>query len=96
LKLSLVEKALNIIRKSGTLQEYRDRIEKVGKPSRDGFCKTSQVQYWAFHAILGEQRKIKIVTVLRRVGDGKITFWSVLPHKKFNNQKLYSEGIEDD
>ena len=96
LKLSLVEKALNVIRKSGTLQEYRDRIEKVGKPSSNGFSKTSRVQYWAFHAILGDQKKIKIVTVLRKIGDGKITFWSVLPHKKFNNQKLYTEGIEED
>ena len=96
LKLSLVEKALNVVRKSGTLQEYRDRIEKTGKPGRDGFCKTSRVQYWGFHAILGDQRKIKIVVVLRKVGDGKLTFWSVLPHKKFNNQKLYSEGIEEE
>jgi hypothetical protein len=81
LKLSLVEKALKIICKSGTLQEYRDRIEKTGKPARDGFYKTSRVQYWGFHAIVGEQKKIKIVVVLRKVGDGKIIFWSVLPHK---------------
>lgn len=96
LKLSLVEKAIDIIKKSGTLQEYRDRMEKIGKPAKDGFCKTSRVQYWAFHAIVGTQRMIKIVVVLRKVSDGKITFWSVLPHKKFNKQKLYTENIEEE
>lgn len=96
LKLSLVEKALGVIRKSGTLQEYRDRIESVGVTAKDGFRKTTRVQYWAFHAILGVERRIKIVVVLRKAGDGKLTFWSVLPHKKFNNQRLFTEGIEEE
>ena len=96
LKLSLVEKALEIIHKSGTLQEYRNIIEKTGTPAKDGFCKTSRVQYWAFHAIIGKEKMIKIVVVLRQVGDGKITFWSVLPHKKFNNQKLFTDGIDEE
>ena len=96
LKLSLLNKALEVVRKSGTLQEYRDKIESFGNPAKDGFRKTTRVQYWAFHAILGTERKIKIVVVLRKAGDGKLTFWSVLPHKKFNNQKLYTEGIEEE
>lgn len=96
LKLSLLSKAIDVIRKSGTLQEYRYRIESFGSPAKDGFRKTLMVQYWAFHAILGSDRKIKIVVVLRKVGEGKLTFWSVLPHKKFNNQKLYTEGIEEE
>jgi len=96
LKLRLVSKALEVIRKSGTLQEYRDKLESVGLPSKDGFRKTARVQYWAFHAILGVEKKIKIVVVLRKSGDGKLTFWSVLPHKKFNNQRLYTEGIEEE
>ena len=96
LKLRLVNKALEVIRKSGTLQEYRDKIESFGSTAKDGFRKTTGVQYWAFHAILGVERKIKIVVVLRKAGDGKLTFWSVLPHKKFNNQRLYTEGIENE
>ncbi len=96
LKLSLLEKALNVIRKSGTLQEYRHRIESFGAAAKNGFYKTSKVQYWAFHAILGVDRKIKIVVVLRKAGDGKLTFWSVLPHKKFHNQRLYTEGMENE
>ncbi len=56
------------------------------------------IEYWAFIAIVGKNNQIKIRTVLRRVGDGNITFWSVMPDSKFKKeqgQKLFSEGIED-
>ncbi len=95
LKLRLLPKALEIIKNTGTLQEYRKGIEKVGKIGSDGFYKTKNVEYWGFHAIIGKDYLRKIVVILKRVGDGKIIFWSVMPHRKFNNQKLYDEGIED-
>jgi len=91
MKLGLLKKALEIIPKAGTLQEYRQRIEKVGKRGSNGFYKTKQVQYWAFHAILeNKERKIKII--LKQIGDGKIIFWSVMPY----DQKLYSENIQEE
>lgn len=95
LKLNLLKRALEILQKSGTLQEYRDRIEKIGKPSINGFYKTSRVQYWGFHAIIGIERMIKIVTVVKKVGEGKLIFWSVLPNKKVNS-KLFTDGIEEE
>lgn len=96
LKLQLLPKALEVVKSSGTLQEYRLQFEKFGNKRKDGLLKTKRVEYWVFHSIFGKEKNKKIVVVLRRVGDGKITFWSVLPHKKFNNQKLYEEGIDDD
>jgi hypothetical protein len=69
-------------------------MEKIDKQMRDGFYKMSRIQYWGFHAILGNEKMIKIVVVIKKIGDGKLIFWSVLPHKKFNNKKLYTEGIE--
>lgn len=56
-----------------------------------------EVEYWGFVAIIGE-KKIKVRTVLRRVGNGNITFWSVMLYskRKNGNQKLFSEGIEDE
>ena len=41
---------------------------------------------------------MKLRTVLRRVGDGNIIFWSVMPYNKFRKgeQRLSTEGIEDD
>jgi hypothetical protein len=96
LKLNLLPKALEVIKKSGTLQEYRVQLEKFGGKGKDVLSKTKRVEYWGFHSIFGEQKDKKIVVVIRRVGDGKITFWSVLPHRKFNNQKLYDDGIDED
>lgn len=96
LKLQLLPKALEVIKKSGTLQEYRVQLERFGNKAKDGLSKTKRVEYWGFHSIFGEEKNKKIVVILRRVGDGKVTFWSVLPHKKFNNQKLYENGIDDD
>ncbi|MGB8815726.1 MAG: hypothetical protein WCC74_00600 [Minisyncoccia bacterium] len=95
LKLTLLSKALQVIKSAGTLQEYRRGIEKIGKKGNDGFFKTKDVEYWAFHAILGKDYLRKIVVILKRIGDGQIIFWGVMPHKKFNNQKLYEDGIED-
>ncbi len=95
LKLTLLPKALEVIKKAGTLQEYRTGLEKHDRVGPDGFCKTKSVEYWGFHAIIGQDYLRKIVVILKRVGDGKIVFWSVMPHRKFNNQKLYDDGIED-
>ena len=96
LKFRLLPFALEIIRKSGTIQEYREEMQPLGHKSKDGLTVLKKVYYWALVAIVGE-RKIKIRTIIRRVGDGNCTFWSVIPDTKLKNgQKLYSKGIEDE
>ena len=98
LKFRLLAFALEIIGKSGTIQEYRKILMPVGKKSKqDGFIKMKEVEFWGFVAIVGEKSK-KIKTILRRVGDGNITFWSVMPYSKIRNgeQKIFTEGIEED
>lgn len=96
LKLKLLKRGLEIIKKTGTVQEYRMRIEKFGKLAKDGFTKTKNVEYWAFHDIVGEKKRFLLRVIIRRIGDGKLHFWSVMPHGKINKQKLYQEGIEDE
>lgn len=61
------------------------------------------VQYWALIAIVGDEYKpLKIKVILRQVGDGKITFWSVMPAVKLSRDaidmrhRLATKGIEDD
>ena len=98
LKFSLLPLALEIIRKSGTIQEYRKLLTPIGKPSaRDGSVSMKEVQYWGLVAIVGE-KGIKVRTVLRKVGDGNITFWSVMPYSRIKQgyQKIFTEGIEDE
>ena len=95
-KLRLLKKALRVIRKTGTLQEYRREMIKFGEPAKDGFTKMKQVEYWAFHHIVGEKKQFLIRVIVRRIGDGKIHFWSVMPHGRIDKQKLYQQGIEMD
>ena len=95
LKFRLLPLAIGVIKNSGTLQEYRKSFLTVTKKAKDGFARTKDVEYWGFVAIVGES-KIKIRAILRRLGDGNITFWSVMPDSKLKGgQKLYDVGIED-
>ena len=97
LKFSLLPQALEIIRKSGTIQEYRSKIlTPYGKKSKKGEVVMKEIEYWGMIAIVG---KCKVRTVLRRVGNGAITFWSVMPYSKIKNgkqSKTYDVNIEDE
>ena len=98
LKFNLLPLALDIIRKSGTIQEYRKMLTPIGKPStRDGSISMKEVEYWGLVAIVRD-KNVKVRVVLRRVGTGNVTFWSVMPDVKFKNgkQKLAPDGIEDE
>lgn len=98
LKFNLLPLALDIIKKSGTIQEYRRLLTPIGKPStRDNSVPMKEVEYWGLIAIMSDY-KIKVRTVLRRVGDGNITFWSVMPYSKIKHgkQRIFTDGIEDE
>jgi hypothetical protein len=98
LKFSLLPLGLQTIRRAGTLQEYRRILQPVGSRSARGEITLKHVEYWGFVAILGKpESPVKLRTILRRVGDGNITFWSVMPDTKFRDggQRLSAEGIED-
>lgn len=96
-KFRLLPLALQIIRKSGTVQEYRKLLTPVGKPATNGSVPMKEVEYWGLVAIIG-QKQIKVRAVLRRVGTGNITFWSVMPYSKIKGgmQRMYADGIEDE
>ena len=97
-KFNLLPLALDIIKKSGTIQEYRKILTPIGKKSaQDGSISMKNVEYWGMIAIVGE-KNIKVKAILRRVGDGNITFWSVMPYSKIKNgnQKLFSGDIDDE
>lgn len=99
LKFDLLPLAFQIIRNSGTVQEYRKMFIAIGKKSkRDGFTPMKEAEFWGFVAIVGTER-IKIKVVLRRVGAGNIIFWSVMPDSKLKRgkkQKLFTSGLGDD
>lgn len=88
-KFRLLKTAVEIIKKTTTLQFYRASLEKVGTPGRDGFTKTSRVQYFGFTNIIGERKNIRVRTIVRIIGDGFYHFWSVMPDWR---EKRISEG----
>ncbi|MFA6554362.1 MAG: hypothetical protein WCS89_02525 [Candidatus Paceibacterota bacterium] len=97
LKFSLLPLGLDVIRKSGTIQEYRKLLTPIGKPSPlNNSIPMKEVEYWGFAAITGKSN-IKIRVIVRRVGDGNIIFWSVMPNSKIKHgyQKIFDVGIED-
>jgi hypothetical protein len=91
LKFTLMPLGLHILKTATTLQEYRK-----GRYFIEGEIKT--IEWWGFIAIFVKQ-EIKIRVVTRKVGDGNIHFWSVMPYshlKRGKSQKLFTEGIEDE
>ena len=62
----------------------------------EGFKEMRLVEHWAFHHIVGEKKRFRIRVIVRRVGEGKLHFWSVMPHGRIEKHKLYQEGIEVD
>lgn len=95
LKLKLLKSGLHILNNAGTVQEYRKTLEKCGVPRKDGFSKTKQAEYWGFHDIVGKEPMILIRVIVRKIGDGKLHFWSVMPIGKIGKQKFYRNDLED-
>ena len=81
LKFRLLPLALDVIRKSGTVQEYRRIWQPTGEVKADGMREAKEVEYWGFLAIIGP-RPDKIRVIVRRVGTGNLTFWSVMRGSK--------------
>jgi hypothetical protein len=98
LKFRLLPLALDVILKSGAVQEYRRIWQAIGKPRADGMRAAKEVEYWGFVAIIGP-RPDKLRVILRRVGTGNVTFWSVMRGSKIlldGRQRLAPENLEAD
>lgn len=103
-KFKFLPAVINIIKKSGTIQEYRRELVSIKKkPDKSGLTLQKIAEYWGLIAIVGESEKmIKIKVILRRIGDGKIIFWSVMPAMNLKGssldriKRLASEAITDE
>lgn len=99
-KFSLLESVVEILQKSGTVQQYRQQLGAVGrKKGKSGMRDTKMITYWAFEGILGGDKSMKRVKVIvRQIGDGKKHFWSVMSdtdmHRK-SNHKLATDDVID-
>ena len=90
LKFSLLPAVPHILRNAGTIQEYRHTMEPVGqKRFSDGAHEMREIEYWGIVAITKGERPIRIKIILRRVGNGNIVFWSVMPTVKLKDGDSY-------
>jgi len=98
MKFRLLPLSLDVIRKSGTVQEYRKIWQPIGNKRADGMRVAKEVEYWGLVAIVG-QRPDKKRVILRRVGNGNIMFWSVMRGAKIlpdGRPRLAPENLEAD
>lgn len=101
LKFSLLPAVPHILRNAGTVQEYRHTMEPVGqKRFSDGAREMREIEYWGIIAITKGERPVRIKIILRRVGNGNIIFWSVMPTVKLKDGDSYlylaSQNIGDE
>jgi hypothetical protein len=78
IKMKLLPMAKDIIGRTTTVQEYRRGIVRVGKPGTDGLSKTSPAHYWGFSHVFFD-KNTRVRAIVRRVGNGQLHFWSVMP-----------------
>jgi hypothetical protein len=77
MRFKLLTKAYELIKLTTTIQEYEDTIKEFRiKKHKEKVSVTKQVQYWGLIAII-DDRKIKVI--LRKIGNGNLHFWSVIP-----------------
>lgn len=91
--------AVDILKKSTTVQEYRRLLCPIGKKDRNGFRKTSIIEWFGFFSIISFSKMIRIKTVIRRIGgeNGQYHFWSVMPFWNLSNKNkiVGTKEIED-
>jgi len=101
-KFALLESAVEILKHSGTVQQYRQQLGTVGhKKGKSGLRDTNMMTYWAFEAIVGknepEFRRVKVI--VRQIGNGEPHFWSVMSDtnlRRKSNYKLATDDVLDD
>ncbi len=98
-KFTYFSDAVDILKKSTTIQEYRRSICPVGKPDKNGFRKTKSIEWFGFFAITSFSKQTRIKVIVRRIGEdnGHYHFWSVIPFWSITNNHRYigSKDLED-
>lgn len=77
MRFKLLPRAIGLIGHANTFQEYEEASKEFEIKTRKGRERKSKtVRYWGIIAIF-EGRKIKVI--LRRIGNGQLHFWSIVP-----------------
>jgi hypothetical protein len=91
MRFKLLPRAIRLIAHANTFQEYEETTKQfVVKVRKKRETRTKIVRYWGIIAIF-EDRKIKVI--LRKIGEGQLQFWSIVPAwttNKYRDAKFVS------
>jgi hypothetical protein len=95
-KFKLVKRAVMLLQKTTTIQEYSERQEEIHKKRHKKLSKEwSVVGYWGFIAIING---VRLKVVVKRIDNSKYLFWSVIPvwqSKDFQGHKITDNSKGD-
>lgn len=98
-KFRFLNSAVEVIKISTTIQEYRRDMCHVGKANKNGSRQFSLVEWFAFFSVVSFVKQTRVKAIVRRVGgeNGHFHFWSVMPFWSLHNNKrlLGLKEIED-
>jgi len=73
-KMGLLPLVPTVIKNANRVDRYEKRMAPIGG-TRQRVIK--EIEYWSLVAIVGKQ-KVKIKVIVRKIGNGKLHFWSVM------------------
>lgn len=73
-KLQLIPLIIPVIKKAKEINKYKRKKVKISRKKKSP---KKKVEYWSLVEVVGKQ-SVKIKVILRKVGDGRIIFWSVM------------------
>jgi len=90
-KLSHIAAAVETIKLSSTIQDYRVTLETAGLKDAQGLRTIVKVHYYAFWAVLNKKTRVK--AIVRQVENGQYNFWSVMPYwTEINGHKVFGSA----
>jgi len=97
MRFKLLPLASEIVRMSNTLQGLLEtkKFEKIRIHSRNDTVLTSVI-YYEFLAVINRNR-VKII--LKRIGNGKVFFWSIIPFWGMNRDtmsRILHDGLPEE
>lgn len=75
-KMGLLPLVIPVIKNATQVQDYRKMMAPIGRKKIDGKKNLKEVKYWSLIAVVG-RRKAKVKVIIRKIGTGKLHFWSV-------------------
>lgn len=80
-KLGLLPLVIPVIKNAKKIDFYKQANISIGRKKRKGEIVKKNIEYWSLVELVGKQ-KTKIKVIVRRIGTGKIIFWSVMKYRK--------------